>query len=395
MVRFIAQSFLWTALVAGIPLWLPAQSLTLQQALDAAQQYHPASRSASLLVQQQQQLLPGAAALSDPLVTAESPTGNYYTIGVTQSFELPGAYRRRKSLQNSHVAQAEQGVRTTQQNLRYTTALAYNALQYRMARVVRLKRQDSLLQSIASAAARQFEQGQIDAVASRFAALQATVLHTQLLQAQRDVAISEQQLQLLTGIARPIVPEPWVKWETGQAPDSLQWDKNPALQALRQETVIADQQVAVEKSAVWPQFTFGYINQGERNSPVANRFNAGVSVPLWRKQYRSRIDAAQTGVEIARQNLAAQSLQTAMEWSMAAAEVEQTSRAMADYEQQVLPSAQALADASRRMFEGGLSDLPTYLRHSIEVLNLELAYWDLFAGYREAQLKLRFIAGNL
>ncbi|MBK8426249.1 MAG: TolC family protein, partial [Lewinellaceae bacterium] len=134
---------------------------------------------------------------------------------------------------------------------------------------------------------------------------------------------------------------------------------------------------------------------GERNSPVANRFNAGLSIPLWRKQYRSRIDAAQTGVEIARQNLAAQSLRTGAEWSRTIAEVEQTSEALEDYAQQVLPNAQALEDASRRMFEGGLSDLPTYLRHGIEVLNLELGYWDLFARYREAQLKLRFIAGNL
>jgi len=395
MVRYIVRSLLLLVLVAGMPLCLSAQSLTLAQALDAAQQYHPASRSASLSVQQQRQLLPAATALADPLVTAESPTGNFYTIGVTQSFELPGAYRRRKTLQNSHVVQAEQGVLATQQDVRYATALAYNALQYRIARLERLNRQDSLLQSIARAAVRQFEAGQVDAVASRFATLQATVLHTQLRQAEQDVAISEQQLQLLTGIADPIVPEPWVKLETGLLPDSLQWEKNPALQALRQETVIADQQVAVEKSAAWPQIMLGYINQGERNSPVANRFNAGLSIPLWQKQYRSRIDAAQTGVEIARQNLAAQSLRTGAEWSRTIAEVEQTSEALEDYAQQVLPSAQALTDASRRMFEGGLSDLPTYLRHGIEVLNLELGYWDLFARYREAQLKLRFIAGNL
>ena len=105
---------------------LHAQTLTLQQALDAALQHHPAAKSASLQAQQQRQLLPAATALADPVLTAESPTGNFYTLGVTQSFSMPGVYRREKALQQAHIGQAESAVAVAQQEIKFQTALAYN-----------------------------------------------------------------------------------------------------------------------------------------------------------------------------------------------------------------------------------------------------------------------------
>ena len=292
-------------LFAGVCGALPAQTLTFQEALDAAAQRHPAALSAGLQARQQRQLLPAAAALPDPVITAESPTGDFYTVGVAQSFALPVAYRRQKALQQAHAERAESAVTAMQQQVRYRTALAYNELQYRLALVAQLRGQDSLLQNIAAAAARMFEQGRTDAVASQFARLQAASLRVRLHQAEQDAAIAENQLQTLTGITVHIAPEPMGSTAAAVARDSAAWNRNPVLQTLRQETLTAERQVAVEKSRGLPQITLGYLNQGGRNSPVGNRFNAGISIPLWRKRYNAGAEAAQTGVEIARQNLAA------------------------------------------------------------------------------------------
>ena len=395
MAQYFAKAALGAVLALGLPTGSTAQILTLEQALDAAVQYHPATRTAALQVQQQRQLLPGVVALTNPIATVESPSGNFYTIGVTQSFEMPGAYRRREDLQKSQIDRAESGIAATQQNIRYATALTYNDLQYRIALVERLHQQDSSLQIITAAAARQFEQGQIDAVARQFAALQAATLRAQLRRAEQDILIAESQLQTLTGLTGRIVPESWAKPVVLPAADTSLWQNNPALQILRQETLVAGQQVAVEKTGNWPQITLGYLNQGERNSPIVNRFSAGVSVPLWRKQYNAQVTAAQTGVEIARQNLAAQSLQIRAAWRQALGEAEKARLALEDYEQTVLPSACSLTDASRRMYEGGLTDLPAYLRNRKDALDAELAYLDVLLAYQEALLNVRFIAGNL
>jgi cobalt-zinc-cadmium efflux system outer membrane protein len=398
MSNFPVKNTLRVLLVAGMSNVVSAQTLSLQQALDSAVQYHPASRSAALQVQQQQQLLPGVAALSDPLVTAESPTGDFYTVGVTQSFALPGVYRRQKDLQRAHIARSESAVIMTQQEVKYQTALAYNDLQYQLALTEQLRRQDSLLQYLAAAADRMFREGQTDAVASQFARLQAAALRAQLRQAEQNAVIAESQLQALTGIAGRIVPQPLQPQPIPPGvivKDSTSWQNNPAMQMLRQDTLIAGQQIEVEKSRGLPYFTIGYLNQGERNSPVGNRFNAGVSVPLWRKRYNAHISAAQTGVEIARQNLASQSLTLDAAMRRALGEVEKARLALVEYEQNVLPAARSMADASRRLYEGGMTDLVSYLRNRKDALEAELTYWELLQAYQSALLKVGYFSGTL
>ena len=397
MSNFLIKNTLRVLLVAGMSNVVSAQTLSLQQALDSAVQYHPASRSALLQVQQQQQLLPAAAGLPDPLVTAESPTGDFYTVGVTQSFALPGVYRRQKDLQQAHIARSESVMVMTQQEIKYQTALTYNDLQYQFALAEQLRRQDSLLQDLAAAANRMFEQGQTDAVASQFARLQAAALRAQLRQAEQNAVIAESRLQALTGIAGRIVPEPLSRQLPlpGATGTDSSWQNNPALQTLRQEALIAEQQIAVEKSRGLPQFTLGYLNQGERDSPVENRFNAGLSVPLWRKRYNASVSAAETGVEIARQNLAAQSLLMDAAMREAAAEVEKVRLALGEYETNVLPAARSMADASRRLYEGGMTDLVSYLRNRKDALEAELVYWELLRAQQEAMFKVGYFSGTL
>lgn len=392
---FLTKTLLWVVLALSLNGVLRAQTLTLQQALDAAAQHHPAAKSAALQVRQQQQLLPATTALPDPVLTAESPTGEFYTVGVAQSFELPGVYRRRKRLQETLVARAENASLATQQEVRYATALAYCELQYRLALAEQLKGQDSVLQTIAAAAARMFEQGQTDAVASQFARLQAAALRAQLRQTEQDAAIAESQLQTWTGISGRIVPEPLNSQPLPIAADSSLWQNNPALQTLQQEILAAERQADVEKNRGLPQFTLGYLNQGERDSPVANRFNAGVSIPLWRKQYNANVLAAQTAAEIARQNLAAQSLQLDAAYRRALGETEKARLALEEYEKTVLPAARAMSDASRRLFEGGLTDLVSYLRNRKDALDAELGYWELLRARQVAEVEVRYLGGGL
>lgn len=378
---------------------LRAQTLTLQQALDAALQHHPATRSAALQAQRQQQLLPAATALADPVMTAESPTGNFYTLGVTQSFSLPGVYRRQKALQQASIAQAESAVAVTQQEIRFQTALAYSAWQYQRSLIAVLETQDSLLQNLAIAAERMFREGQTDAVAAQFARLQAATLRTRLRQAGQDAAMAKAQIGALTGLGGNITPErldPQPLREIVPAgADSAAWQNNPALQTLRQETLVAARAVDVAKNRGLPELTLGYINQGERTSPVGNRFNVGVSIPLWRKQYNANTAAARTGVEIARQDLAAQSLELDAAYRQTLGAVEKNRQALEEYEQNVLPAARAVSDASRRLFEGGLTDLVSYLRNRKDALEVEVEYWGLVQEAQVTRINLQFLTGKL
>lgn len=378
---------------------LYAQTLTLQQALDAAVQFHPAAKSAALQVQQQQQLLPATGALADPLLTAESPTGNFYTLGVTQAFSMPVAYRREKALQRARISRSESAVAVAGQDIKLQTALVYNEWQYQWTLVRQLEIQDSLLQNLAVAAERMYREGQTDAVAAQYARLQAATLHSRLRQARQGATAAYAQLSALTGVSADRQPEPLDPMPLRNIPviaaDSLPWQANPALQTLQQEVLVAEREVEVAKSRGLPELMLGYLNQGERNSPVGNRFNVGITVPLWRKQYRAAAAAARTGVEIARETLAAQSLEFHAAYRQALGEAEKARLAFEEYEQNVLPAARAVSDASRRLFEGGLTDWVSYLRNRNDALEVELGYWELIRDAQSAGLNLQFLTGKL
>lgn len=378
---------------------LYAQTLTLQQALDAAVQFHPAAKSAALQVQQQQQLLPAAGALADPLLTAESPTGNFYTLGVTQAFSMPVVYRREKALQRARISRSESAVAVAGQDIKLQTALVYNEWQYQWTLVRQLEIQDSLLQNLAVAAERMYREGQTDAVAAQYARLQAATLHSRLRQARQGATAAYAQLSALTGVSADRQPEPLDPMPLRNIPviaaDSLPWQANPALQTLQQEVLVAEREVEVAKSRGLPELMLGYLNQGERNSPVGNRFNVGITVPLWRKQYRAAAAAARTGVKIARETLAAQSLEFHAAYRQALGEAEKARLALEEYEQNVLPAARAVSDASRRLFEGGLTDWVSYLRNRNDALEVELGYWELIRDAQSAELDLKFLTGKL
>lgn len=376
-----------------------AQTLSLQQALDAALQHHPAVQSATLQARQQQQLLPAAGALADPLATVESPTGIFYTLGVTQSFSMPGVYRREKALQKAHIARSESAVAITQLEIKRQTALVYQDWQYRHALAALLNAQDSLMQSVATAAERQFREGQTDAVSAQFARLQAATLRTRLHQSAQDATIAKSQLEVLTGLSGNLQPEPLDPAQIARQPsataDSTVWQMNPFIQTLQRDVQVAERAIDVAKSLGLPELTLGYINQGERNSPVINRFNVGVTIPLWRKQYNAATAAARTEVEIARQELDAQSLALKSAYLQAIGDAQKARKALEDFEQQLLPAARSVADASRRMYEGGMIDLVTYLRNRKDALEVEVEYLGLLQTAHLAAIDLYYSIGKL
>jgi len=376
---------------------LNAQTLTFRQALDAAVEHHPAARSAVLQAQQQQQLLPAATALADPLLSVESPTGNFYTAGISQSLALPVVYRRQKALQLAQITRAESAVSVVRQEIRYQAARTYREWQYRLTVADLLNGQDSLLQQLAAAAERLFRQGQTDAVTTQYARLEAAAANVRSRKARQDAALAGEQMRLLTGIETPVMPEP-----AGASllpltvvPDSAGWWSSPALQTGRQDVAVAEREVAVAQNRGLPELTLGYLNQGERNSPLQNRFSMGLNVPLWRKRYSAMADAARTGVEAARQNLAAQAMQLRAGYRRASGDAAMAREALDAYTQHALPAARALGDAARRMFENGLSDLTGYLRHRQTALEAELEYWNLLYEALLAETELRYLEGKL
>ncbi len=83
--------------------------------------------------------------------------------------------------------------------------------------------------------------------------------------------------------------------------DSASLVSNASIQVSKQTENINEKNIELQKSKALPGLAFGYFNQGEKSTPVSNRFRFGITVPLWFWQYKSNISAAKTSLEVSQQ----------------------------------------------------------------------------------------------
>ncbi|MBK6611222.1 MAG: TolC family protein [Sphingobacteriales bacterium] len=166
-----------------------AQPLSLANALELCLKKHPEIIAADLAILQSQQQAKAAAALQNPEITFTNPTGDFYTIGVSQAFQLPTVYKTQKKLAKQQIAIQTAQKQVTQAQISLMLRIAYLQAQFAQAQVELYRTTDSIYQKIVENTTRQFEAGQITALAKTYAAAEYGKIHNQLITAQAELNI--------------------------------------------------------------------------------------------------------------------------------------------------------------------------------------------------------------
>jgi outer membrane protein TolC len=182
--------------------------LTESEAVTKALANNKNIQAASLQVKQQQQLLKSAFNLPNPEFFWESPTGNFYTPSITQSFEFPSVYGNQHRLQKEKVAVAQKEKQLTETELKYRVKLLYLEAQFADSLVKQLFTQDTLYEKIKLSAIRQFNAGQIDYLQQIFTETQYGEIHNLYLQAVTRAKTLKAQIQFVTDVKDNILLEP-------------------------------------------------------------------------------------------------------------------------------------------------------------------------------------------
>ncbi len=354
--------------------------------------------AAGLTVLQQKQLLKSSINLPNPEVFIESPTGNFYTGSVTQSFEFPAVYSKQYQLQKQRIVLAQKEKGLTENEVKFQVKQLYLLLQYASASQQQLYIQDTVFERISKAAGRQFDAGQIDYLQKVFAESQYGEIHNQYLQAQLTINNFQNQLQYLTGltdvfIAAPLNKNPLSDFDITN--DSNVFVANPSIQILSQATVIAQKNIALQKAKAMPGLAVGYFNQGERNTPIGNRFRVGLTVPLWFGQYKSNINAAKTEWEINKQKTNGLQQQLAVQLLQSKNEVLIYTQSLQYYKNSGIPKANEIINTAKRFFENGENDYINYLRNINDAYSIQLKYLEAIRNYGQALLSINYLTGKL
>ncbi|REK51514.1 MAG: TolC family protein [Bacteroidetes bacterium] len=374
-------------------------TLTEQQAIDFALKNSPLLNASTLQIKQHKQLQGTSFNLANPDITLESPTGEFMTVGVLQSFEFPTVYLKQGQLAKQQTVLAEKGKTITEAEVKQQVKTAYLSLQFANQILEQLKKQDSIYFRIADAANRQFEAGQIDFVAKTYAATQYGEVHNNLVQAQTDAQIALQQLQLYTGIFDSIATAHFSKalssfLFTGITTDSATLFNTPFIQYYSQTQMVAKKSLQLERNKALPGFSFGYMNQGLPNTEIPLRLRAGINIPLWFWQYNSSIKAAKTNLLITEQNTLAQQQNLTAKMQQVKGEAIKFQTSLTYYENTGLKQADDLITSSNRMFSAGQSDYITYLRTLSDAYNIQIKYLETLRNFNQSIINLNYLIGQ-
>lgn len=353
--------------------------------------------ASDLVIKQQKQLLKSSFNIPNPEIFLESPTGNFYTGSITQSIEFPGVYSKQYQLQKQRIGLAENEKLVTETEIKYQVKQLYLSLQYADTLQRQLYIQDTVYSEIATSASRQFDAGQINYLQKLFTETQYGDIHNEYVKSQINFRNLQSQLQFLTGQPEPFVPFRLTNQllDFTYEQDSVALINNQTIQLYRQLQNISEKNIELQKKKALPGLAFGYFNQGERSTPIGNRFRFGITVPLWVGQFKGNINAAKTELELNKQKTKGLNQQLSVQLIQAKNELAINEESLKYYQSTGIKKANEIITTAKRFFASGENDFISYLRNISDAYSIQLKYLEAIRNYNQSILSIKYLNGTL
>ncbi len=310
-------------------------------------------------------------------------------------------------LGDASIRGSELGAQVTQNDLRAQVKATYHQLAYLAERQRLLATQDSLLVEFRQATALRLKTGEGTALEVATADNLLGELRNQqaLTNADRRIALSALQTLLNTTDSLTVTAGTVPRRPLPVFSDSV-LAQNPTLALLRQQTEITGRQTEVERARLVPDFTLGYFNQsliGTQNVDGQDVFFGGgkrfqgvqvdVSIPIFARAQRARIEAAQVGQQLAEATLAFNQRNLRGEVTAAVEEIRKQQSSLSYYENTGLPTAQLLADKARVAFRAGEINYLDVSQALTRAIQTRSNFLDTLNQYNQAVIALERVLG--
>ncbi|RYY82656.1 MAG: hypothetical protein EOO15_22650, partial [Chitinophagaceae bacterium] len=170
---------------------------------------------------------------------------------------------------------------------------------------------------------------------------------------------------------------------------------NVQQQILQQQVGIAQRELQLQRSEQGPQFYAGPLFPTTQNYERFLGFQAGISIPIWGRQNRSRIAAGQTAVQMAQAQQELERLRLAARYRQALLNLMRERQSLLYYNQTALPQAQAIMEVSRRLFQGGELNYIESLRNLSTAFDIQSGHIETHRAYEEALIEINYLNGTL
>lgn len=220
----------------------------------------------------------------DYLIGTPSNAGNQTDFAITQSFDFPTVYARKKQLSNEQIKQAEFQLNANRQEVLLEAKIICIELIYRNKFNSELTTRKQNTEKWLTAFQKSLEKGQGNIMDVNKAKLQLIEINASF---QENLSISNQLNQKLTelngGVPIQFSDTAYSSFEFISDFETLEQEieaNDPVRKYLEQEKVIGQNEVSLSKSLTLPKIETGYHYQ----SILGQRFNGvhfGLTIPLW------------------------------------------------------------------------------------------------------------------
>jgi cobalt-zinc-cadmium resistance protein CzcA len=346
------------------------------------------------------------------LLLTQDPTsgGNIdNSIGITQTFGMPGLYKNQKNVHREQTSFLENAKAMTEAEIVKQVKLAYYGYLYGLERLKVLTFLDSLYADFA----RKADVRQRTGETSNLEKLTAQNKYREVLlrekEAVSDLKVYELTMQQLINsdsslnIHEDLLPLPFME----SSLDTAGSGSVPLIHYYEQGIRVAGARVKLERAKMWPELVVGYnhqlvikgfdpakLNRDYSPGTRIGGFQLGLAIPLFAGAYKARINAEKIGISVAQSQLASARLQWNTEWNKTWQEYLKWKQSVDYYQSTGLSLAAEQIRVARFAFGKGEIGYMEYIQNITLATDSRLNYLTAVNDYNKTVISLQYLKGN-
>jgi cobalt-zinc-cadmium resistance protein CzcA len=339
--------------------------------------------------------------------------GQYNTRSFDQNFSIlqgfsPFQFQAKKLLINENIKSSELKLLVTKHDIAFQIRQSWNTILYLSAINQLLVKQDEYLLQFVKAATLKLKTGESTLLEKMTADTKQQGL-IQIRKQNESLILSEKMKlkAILNSNNDFTIAETSFLPSKASFSDSTYINQNPILQLALQQIAIASANKNVEKALAKPDFSAGYFLQSLTGNQQVNdktvfyngvpRFqgmNLGVSIPIFSKANKARIQASETEIQLQekkteylKNQLNSQLLQQIQE--------QKTNQSLIDYyTQTALPNAETISKNATKAYQSGEVGYVEYLQSLETVLGIQQNYLHAINAFNQNAINIQYLLNN-
>lgn len=387
------------------------QPSNVNEYINAARKNNQRLNTASLEIRQGAALQRSAFDPGKTNITAtQDPTsgGNIdNSIGISQSFALPGFYKNQKNVFKEQTKLAEKSRAITDAEIVRDVKTSFYNYVYVLEKIRVLHYLDSVYSDFAKKAEVRQRTGETSNLEKLTAQNKYQEIFLQTKEALADLKVYELDLQQLTNSGQPVVILDSTLPVLNDISVTDTITSSPIIEYYQQNTSVAHARTRLEKSRMLPELTLAYNHQlvisGFDPANIDRKyfpgtrvggFQIGVGLPLFAGAYKARINAERIGADVAASELRNAELELNMQWRQTYQQYLKHRQTVEYYRSAGLSLADEQIRVAQFAFSKGEIGYVEFVQNITLAVQSRLNYLSALNQYNTAVIQLQYLKGN-